>query len=126
MTTRVAIGVDETYPYSKVVKCAGFVYVKSQVGIDSAGVTPDDTKAQTRLALEHIEHALKLAGTDVAQLVKINVYMADIDARFAGMNEAYDAFFDERGVSEPPARTTVGVPLSWPELHVQMDAVAVE
>jgi 2-iminobutanoate/2-iminopropanoate deaminase len=126
MTTRVAIGVDDTYPYSKVVKCGGFVYVKSQVGIDAADVIPDDTKEQTRLALEHVEHALELAGTGVAQLLKINVYMQDIDSRFGHMNEAYDAFFDERGVTEPPARTTVGVPLSWPELHIQMDAVAAE
>jgi 2-iminobutanoate/2-iminopropanoate deaminase len=126
MTPRVVIGVDETYPYSKVVKCGGFVYVKSQVGIDASDVIPDDTKEQTRLALEHIEHALELAGTGVGELLKINVYMQGIDDRFASMNEAYDAFFDERGVTEPPARTTVGVPLSWPELHIQMDAVAAE
>lgn len=124
--TRVVIGVDEKYPYSKIVKYAGFVFIKSQIGVDDSGVTPSDTREQTRLALEHIGHALQLAGTDVAKLVKINVYLADIDSCFDQMDEAYESFFLERGVEKRPARTSVGVPLSWPELDVQIDAIAVE
>ena len=127
MATRIAIGVDKENPYSKIIKCDGFVYIKSHIGTDpDTGETPDDTREQTRLALEHLEHALEAAGSEVAKLVKINVYMADIDAGFDAMNEAYDEFFRKQGVDGPPARTTVGSALSWPELHVQMDAIAVE
>jgi 2-iminobutanoate/2-iminopropanoate deaminase len=125
--TRIALQVDKEMPYSKIIKYDGFVWIKSHIGTDfETGATPDDTKEQTRLTLEHLEHALETAGSEVAKLVKINVYMSDIDAGFDEMNEAYDAFFRERGVTEPPARTTVGVPLSWPQLRVQMDALAVE
>jgi enamine deaminase RidA (YjgF/YER057c/UK114 family) len=124
--TRIALGVDEKEPYSKLVKYDGFVWIKSQIGTDDTGALPDDTAQQSRLALEHIEHALELAGTEAGKLVKINVYLADVDADYDAMNEVYDAFMRERGVTEPPARTTVGAPLSWPEIRVQMDAVAVE
>jgi 2-iminobutanoate/2-iminopropanoate deaminase len=123
---RIAIGVDPEYPYSKVIKAGGFVNVKSHVGIDPATeAIPDDTREQTRLTLEHVEKALKSAGATVNDLVKVNVFLSNIDRDFDHMHEAYLAFFDARKVSEPPARTTVGVPLSWPELRVQMDAVAV-
>jgi 2-iminobutanoate/2-iminopropanoate deaminase len=127
VASRIAIGVDKEYPYSKLIKAGGFVHIKSQIGIDPATEKiPDDIREQTRLTLEHLEHALELAGSKIEDLVKINVYLSSIDRDFDDMHEAYLEFFDDRGVVEQPARTTVGVPLSWPELRVQMDALAVE
>jgi 2-iminobutanoate/2-iminopropanoate deaminase len=124
---RIAIGVDEKEPYSKAIKAGGFVHVKSQIGTDPAtGEVADGIEDQTRLTLASIEKALKAAGTSVEGLAKVNVYLSDIDRDFDGMHAAYLAFFAERGIVEVPARTTVGVPLSWPELLVQIDAVAVE
>ena len=126
MALRIAIGVDEEYPYSKIIKAGGFVNIKSHVGIDPATEEiPDDIRQQTRLTLEHLEKALKAADVTVHDLVRINVYLSKIDDDFDEMNETYLAFFAERDVVEVPARTTVGVPLSWPELRVQMDALAV-
>jgi enamine deaminase RidA (YjgF/YER057c/UK114 family) len=52
--------------------------------------------------------------------------MSDIDSDFDGMNAAYDDYMSAAGLDQPPARTTVGVPLSWAGLRVQMDALAVE
>jgi 2-iminobutanoate/2-iminopropanoate deaminase len=127
VVSRIAIGVDEEYPYSKVIKAGGFIHIKSHVGIDPATEEiPDDIREQTRLTLEHLEHALDSAGGQIENLAKINVYLSNIDRDFDDMHEAYLEFFADRGLVEQPARTTVGVPLSWPELRVQMDALAVE
>jgi 2-iminobutanoate/2-iminopropanoate deaminase len=125
MTTREVLGIDPVESYSKIVKAGGLVYVKSQIGRDEDGGLPEDIEAQTRNTLEHLAHALEIAGSDIARAVKLQVYLADIDSHFAGMNAACRAFFADRGITEPPARTTIGTPLSWPELLVQMDIVAV-
>jgi 2-iminobutanoate/2-iminopropanoate deaminase len=122
---RTAIGVDEKEPYSKAIRAGGLVHVKSQIGTDpETGEIVKGIADQTRFTLGNIEKALKASGTTVENLAKINVYLSDIDRDFDGMHEAYLAWFAEREIAEVPARTTVGVPLSWPELLVQIDAVA--
>jgi 2-iminobutanoate/2-iminopropanoate deaminase len=125
MTTREILGMDPVEPYAKIVMAGDLVYVKSQIGRDEAGELPEDIEAQTRNTLEHLAHALEMADSDMARAVKLQVYLADIDSDFAGMNAACRAFFADRGITEPPARTTIGAPLSWPALLVQMDIVAV-
>ena len=124
---REAIGVDEIYPYSKVIKANGFIYIKSHVGIDfETEEVVSGIEDQTRLTLDWLNHALEDSGGVLSNLVKVNVYLANIDEDFDAMNEAYNKYMSDAGIDRPPARTTVGVPLSWPELRVQMDAIAVE
>lgn len=124
---REAIGVDEVYPYSKVIKADGFIYIKSHVGLDpESEEVVSGIEEQTRLTLDWLSHALEDAGGVLSNLVKINVYLADIDNDFDGMNETYNKYMSDAGIESPPARTTVGVPLSWSDLRVQMDAIAVE
>jgi 2-iminobutanoate/2-iminopropanoate deaminase len=124
---REAIGVDEVYPYSKVIKANGFIYIKSHVGIDfESEEVVSGIEDQTRLTLDWLNHALEAAGGVLSNLVKVNVYLANIDEDFDAMHETYNKYMSDAGIDRPPARTTVGVPLSWPELRVQMDAIAVE
>jgi 2-iminobutanoate/2-iminopropanoate deaminase len=125
MASRQVIGIDEAQFYAKAVKAGGFVFVKSHVGWDEPGKFTADVGTQTRNTLGHLERALDTAGGSAHDIVKVSVYLANIDRDFDGMDHAYRAFFEERGVTEPPARTTIGVPLSWPQLLVQMDLTAV-
>jgi 2-iminobutanoate/2-iminopropanoate deaminase len=126
MSTREAIGVDKVEPYSKIIKAGGFIFIKSHVGYDKeSGEYPADIEEQTANTLGHLERALESAGGTAADIVKVSVYLSDIDRDFDGMGVAYRAWFDERGVTEQPARTTIGVPLSWPQLLIQMDLIAV-
>jgi 2-iminobutanoate/2-iminopropanoate deaminase len=124
---RVALGVDPVEPYSKVIKADGFIHIKSHVGLDfDTEEIVEGIGDQTRVTLDWLRKALEGAGGQMAGLVKVNVYMSDIDADFDGMNAAYDEYMREAGLDKPPARTTVGVPLSWDGLLVQMDALAVD
>jgi enamine deaminase RidA (YjgF/YER057c/UK114 family) len=125
--TREAIEVHATEPYSKVIRANGFAFVKSHVGNASdTGAYPGDIASQTRNNLANLEHSLEVAGSSLSKVLRVNVYMAHIDQDFAGMSTAFTAFFTNRGIEELPARTTIGVPLSWPQLLVQMDLVALE
>ena len=123
---RQAFAVDPVEPFSKVIRAAGLVFVKSQIGGDSeTGEYPDDIGVQTRNTLEHLEHALEMAGSRLANAMKLNVYLSHIDRDFEAMDASFVKFFEERGVTERPARTAIGAALSWPQLLVQMDLVAV-
>ena len=58
-----------------------------------------DITAQTRNVLDQIEESLKLAGSSMDKVLKVNVYLTDMN-NFAGMNAAYiDRFGDP-----PPVR----------------------
>ena len=61
------------------------------------------TGPQTTQTLRNMETILKVCGATLADLVKVNVFLADMKT-FAAMNEAYLAVIG----SEPPARITVG------------------
>src|SRR3954467_4604141 len=49
-----------------------------------------DIKAQTKNVLDQIEESLKLAGSSMDKVLKVNVYLTDMN-NFGGMNEIYVA-----------------------------------
>ena len=78
-----------------------------------------DIKAQTKNVLDQIEESLKLAGSSMDKVLKVNVYLTDM-SNFAGMNEAYIGRFG----SPPPVRTTVAVVAIPDGTLVEIDCVA--
>ena len=61
-----------------------------------------DIKSETRLELTNISTILKAAGSSMENVVKVSVYLADLND-FEAMNEVYKEFFKDNY----PARTTV-------------------
>lgn len=61
-------------------------------------------KDQTRQALENLSEVLKEAGSSMEKVVKVNVYLQNMDD-FTQVNEVYASFFTK----EPPARAAVQV-----------------
>jgi 2-iminobutanoate/2-iminopropanoate deaminase len=82
-----------------------FIYVSGTLGAlpNSMELAKGGTGAETTQALRNIEVILKACGASLEDLVKVNVFLADIGT-FAEMNTAY---LDVIG-SDPPARITVG------------------
>jgi len=78
-----------------------------------------DIKAQTKNVLDQIEESLKLAGSSMDKVLKVNVYLTDMN-NFAGMNEAYFGRFG----SDPPVRTTVAVSAIPDGTLVEIDCIA--
>jgi 2-iminobutanoate/2-iminopropanoate deaminase len=109
-------------PYSPAVRAGDFIFVSGQVPIDpmTGETVSGDVKAETRRVLENIRINLGGCGATMADVVKCQVFLADIKD-FAAMNEVYTEFFGE----SKPARTTVqagALPLVGSK--VEIDAVA--
>ena len=97
---RVFPGANPALPFSAAVKADGLVYVSGTLG--SGG----DIKAQTKQVLDNISATLKTAGSSLANAASVTVYLRN-QSDFAAMNEVYRTYWSK----DPPARTTVMVPL---------------
>src|SRR5438128_443058 len=107
-------------PYSQAVVAGDFVYVAGQGPTDPATgrKVEGGVQAETEQVLKNIQAILEAAGSSLANVVKVNVYLSD-RADFKAMNEVYARFFP----SEPPARTTVQA-LPPVDIAVEIDCVA--
>ncbi|EAR51293.1 conserved hypothetical translation inhibitor protein [Oceanicola granulosus HTCC2516] len=119
---RKAIIVEDAIPpvghFSHAVILNGTVYASGQGPQDpETGAVPDDFEAQVRQTLRNLETVLKGAGSSLADVLKMNVYLTDA-TRFADFNRVYAEFFPE----EPPARTTVSCQLIG--ILVEIDCIA--
>lgn len=108
--------------YSQAIAANGFVFVSGQLGLvpETKQLAGSTVAAQTEQALLNMAAILQAAGTDMAQVVKVTVYLADI-AAFKEMNDVYSAFFP----TQPPARAAFAVrdlPLG---ALVEIEAIAV-
>jgi 2-iminobutanoate/2-iminopropanoate deaminase len=109
------------YPYSPGTAAGSLVYTSGQVAWDEHGrlVGPGDPTAQTRQVLSNVESVLREGGATLGDVLKCNVYLADI-RYFQAMNDVFATFFP----ADPPARTTVQAPLADPEMLVEIEAIA--
>ena len=98
-----------------------FIYVSGTLGtkLGSRELVAGGTGPQTTQTLRHIERILQECDASLADLVKVNVFLADMQT-FAAMNEAYLAVMGD----DPPARITVGRAELALGAAVEIDAVA--
>jgi 2-iminobutanoate/2-iminopropanoate deaminase len=94
------------------------LFVSGQGPLRDGAPVPGTIEEQTRLTLANLQAVLAAAGATLADVVRVGVFLADIDD-FAAMNAVYAEIFPE----PLPARTTVGVAL--PGIAVEIDCVAV-
>ena len=73
----------------------------------------------TKHVLDEIEANLKLAGSSMDKVLKVNVYLADLKD-YAGMNSVYQGRFG----AEPGVRTTVAVAGVPGDSLVEIDCIA--
>lgn len=91
--------------YSQAVRVGETVYLSGQIGIDpNTQQLAEGIEAQILRVFENLKAVAEAAGGSLADVVKINIYLADL-AHFAKVNEIMARYF-----SEPyPARAAVGV-----------------
>ncbi|MFH1024114.1 MAG: Rid family detoxifying hydrolase [Planctomycetota bacterium] len=107
-------------PYVQGTGAGGFLFTAGQLGMDPATgkMCAPTFREQAVQALKNVETVLAAGGATLADVVKVNVYVADL-SKFGEFNEAYKSFFREPF----PARTTVEANLPAGGL-VEVDAVA--
>jgi len=107
--------------FSHATRAGGFIFVSGTLGTKAGSFELVDggMKAQTHQTLANISSILRGAGADLADVVKVNVFVTDM-AKFGEMNEAYLEFFP----GDPPARITVGCSALALGASVEIDCVA--
>src|SRR5215831_12395069 len=113
---------DATRPFSGAVKAGGLVYVAGTIGPASGAIAKGDIKAQTRQTIDNIAATLREAGSSLANVGSVMIYLRSA-ADFAAMNEVYATYWPK----DPPARTTVIVsqPLANADGLIEISMVAV-
>ena len=107
--------------YSQAIATGDVVFTAGQIPLTPEGDLLDGAAidVQTEQALENAAAVLAAAGSELANALKVTVYLTDIDD-FDAMDAAYESFFDE----EPPARSAVGVASLPKNVDVEIEVVA--
>jgi reactive intermediate/imine deaminase len=107
--------------YSQATATDDLVFTAGQIPL-----TPDNdlldgaaVDVQTEQALENLEAVLTEAGVGMDDVLKVTVYLDDMED-FEAMNTTYESFFD----AEPPARSAVAVDELPKGVGVEIEAIA--
>lgn len=107
-------------PYSQAIVTDNWVFTSGQIPLTASGEkVGGDIAVQTEQVFDNLEAVLAGAGSALAQVASVTVYMTDL-AQFADMN----AVFARRFGSHRPARSTVQVVALPTGAHVEIAAVA--
>jgi 2-iminobutanoate/2-iminopropanoate deaminase len=107
-------------PYSQGIVTSGrLLFVAGQTPKDpGAGGMSHDFRGQAERTLQNVKAIVEAAGATMADVVKVNAYLADL-ANFTAFNEVYAKFF----TPPYPARTTVGASLPGGAVQVEIDVI---
>jgi 2-iminobutanoate/2-iminopropanoate deaminase len=111
-------------PYSQGIRAGNLVFTAGQAGVDPATqqVVAGGIAEQTTRTFENLKAILEAAGTSLAHVVKVTVFLKDI-YDFAAMNAVYSAYFSQED-APLPARTTVEAARLPKDVLVEIDMIA--
>ncbi len=107
-------------PYSQAVRANNVIYTSAQIPLTQDGkLVEKDIKKQTRQVLKNLEILLEDSKSGLDSVIKVNIYLANIDD-FGVVNVLFaEAFGDHK-----PARTTISAKDLPMGSLVVMDAIA--
>jgi enamine deaminase RidA (YjgF/YER057c/UK114 family) len=114
--------------YSQVVDVSAdrIIFIAGQTAVDRDGnvVGKDDFAAQATQVFRNLAIALEAAGCTAANLVKLTVYLTDMD-NLSRYREARNSFFASVTPPAAPAVTLVEVAkLYGPDFMIEIEAIA--
>ena len=112
-----------TAPYSQAIKVGNVVYLSGVCGDDPQTneiMGSGDIKIETKYAMENLRNTVEAAGGTIDDIVKVNVYINDIN-KMSDFNEIYVNYF----TSELPARIAMQVAAFAGGANLEIDAVAI-
>ena len=107
--------------YSQATTNGSLLFTAGQIPLTPDGELLDDESiaTQTERALDNLVAILDEEGATPEDVLKVTVFLADIDD-FDEMNETYGTYFDD----EPPARSAVEVGNLPKGAGVEIEAIA--
>lgn len=108
-------------PYSQAIIANGFVYVSGQIGrsLETGTLVDGGIEAETKQVLKNLEAVLKAANSDFDNVVKTNIFLADIND-FDKVNEIYGSYLK----APYPARSTVQVAKIPRNAKIEIEMIA--
>jgi 2-iminobutanoate/2-iminopropanoate deaminase len=107
-------------PLSQAIKAGEWVFASGQLGNDprtgklaAGGIGPE-----TRQVCENLKAVLEAGGSSLANVVKVTIYMKDLN-ELAAMNQVFAEYFPV----DPPARTTFECARLVADARVEIEAV---
>ena len=110
-------------PYSHAIRTGNLLFISGQIPLDPATgeIVPGGPAAEAKQCLKNLRAILKTAGMDTQNVVKVTVFLTDMD-NFATVNEVYAKVF-----SAPlPARSCVAVKALPRGSLVEIEAIAAQ
>lgn len=110
------------YKVAQAYRVGDLIFVSGQASIDDDGniVGAGDFEAQAKQTYRNLDRVLEAGGSDRSKIVKMNVYIKDMD-NFATIMSLREQYF----TPPYPAETLIEVSaLALPELEIEIEAVA--
>lgn len=106
--------------YSQAVKVGTTVYLSGQIPLDPATgeLVDGDIAVHIRQVFDNLKAVAKAAGGELADAVKLNIYLTDL-SHFPVVNQVMAEYFDE----PYPARAALGVAQLPKGAQVEADGV---
>lgn len=109
-------------PYSQGIEAGPFIFSSGQLPIDPAsGAMPSDAAAQARQSMENVKAVIEAAGSSLAKVVKVTIFLQNLE-HFGAVNDVYASFFS----GTFPARSCVQVARLPKDALVEIEAVALK
>jgi len=109
-------------PYAQANHAGGFIFTSGQIPLDprTGNLTGTNIEEQTERVLENLKAVLEAAGTNMENVVKTTVFLADMND-FTKMNEVYARYFTGNML---PSRSTIEVAALPKGALIEIEAVA--
>ena len=109
-----------TGPFNQAIRIGNMVFTAGQAGRNRETGKMGDIRDQARRCIGNISNILEASGASLSDLVKVTVYLRNLEDAPA-FNEEYAKL-----IPEPrPARSSAFVGLKNPDMLVEMEAIAV-
>jgi 2-iminobutanoate/2-iminopropanoate deaminase len=108
-------------PYSQAVRAGSLLFVSGQIPLDpkTGAMVGGDIAAQTHRVFQNVAAILEAAGTSLDRVVRVGVFLADMND-FAAMNEVYGTYFTDPA----PARATIQAARLPKDSRIEIEVVA--
>ncbi len=107
-------------PLSQAIRAGDWIFASGQLGFAAPGqLAPGGIGAETRQVCEHLKAILEAAGSSLARVVKVTIYMVDL-GELLEMNRVFSEYFP----NDPPARTTFQCVALVGGARVEIEAIA--
>lgn len=108
--------------YSQGVIANNFIFVSGQGAIDpnTNNYTPASIEKETELSINNLETILKEIGSDLSNVVKVTVFLANMDD-FPAFNNVYEKYFP----LNPPARSCIEASKLPKGFKIEIEAIAI-